>query len=128
MKPVEERLNCLGYFGFGGGYKMARQKPKSDYSSEPVYCAKGCPLLNACWDKHKERVATIVPALTEEFERMAKEIQGPKLVEKWFKKYKNADPYTIIMAGNVEDGIAIGSGGQAKDRGPGTLPFPFVEQ
>ena len=127
MKPIEERLNCLGYYGFGGGYKMGRRGSDSGPTG-PIYCTNGCPISKKCWDKHRERTATIIPGLTEEFNRMAEKIQGPKLVETWFDKYKLVDPFTVIMAGNIEDGIAIGVGGQIKDRGPGTLPFPFVEQ
>lgn len=122
---VEKELNCEGYFGFGGGYVMGKRgKP---LPGEASYC-NTCPLKDSCWTKHKERCATIVPAVVAAFEEMAKMMKGPELVQTWWQIYDAPDPYTTILVGNMKDGTAVAVTGKPKDRGQNTLPWPFVNQ
>ncbi len=116
-------LHCEGYYGFGGGYAKAREYT---YEGNQVYC-NVCPVLISCWDKHKLRVAEMLPEMTKEFERRAEKKQGMELMDEWWKEFHDADPYTIVMGGNLEDGMAAALTGKIKDRGPFTLTWPFEE-
>lgn len=113
---VEKTQKCLGYFGFGSGYTI---KPGTR-----GYCDQ-CPLSEECWAAHKKRCAAINPDLVAAFEKKAKEIQGHGLIIWWFDKYGAPDPYTSVMAANMEDAVNINIGGQVKNRGLATLPYPF---
>lgn len=123
-EPIEKTLNCEGYFGFGGGYAMV--KGFVLYPDRGIYC-NSCPLNQSCWDKHKKRTAQVWPEVTSEFERMAQNMKGKgqELVRLWWNTHKVADPYTLVMTGNIEDGAAIAQGAAPKDRGPATLSYPF---
>ena len=114
MTKLHEKLKCLGYYGFGGGYSLVA-------SRDEFYC-NDCPTQTECWNKHKSRVATIFPESTKAFEEMAKEVQGPDLMKQWFDLVKTADPYTLVMTGNLEDGSLVASNLPPADRGEGTLP------
>lgn len=127
MAGIEKELNCKGYWGFGGGHLIGQAgRPKQN---QPLYCGQ-CPLSQECWDAHRARVSMLIPGMTIAFDRIAKKHEGnpDAMMEEWFKLSEGApDPYTVVMGGNVEDGIAVGSGGEPKKRGEGTLRFPFVE-
>lgn len=123
MRRYEQELGCKGYWGFGGGFAHARGFRSS--KDGELYCSGGCLISSVCWESHKQRTAEIVPAMTAKFEEMAVDVQGPELMERWHELTQSADPYTIIIGGNIEDGMAVGFGAQPKDRGPYTLPWPL---
>lgn len=114
-------LKCVGYYGFGGGYAKAKD---FTYEGDQVYCGV-CPIGQECWDKHKKRTGELLPAMTEEFESRAKGKEGPELMEEWWEEFQTADPYTIVMGGNLEDGMSVAFVGVTKDRGPFTLTWPL---
>ena len=123
MKPqpkLHEELNCEGYWGFATGYELPTTPKPTGYCND-------CPVAKACWEKHKARVREMVPDLVAEFEEMAKAFpgRGEELVQKWFDKYGQPDPYVTVGTGNIEDGACCGSGVAVKDRERGTLPEEF---
>ena len=118
---IETDLNCLGFFGFGGGWGAA----KGVTAADGFYCNE-CPLKTECWAKHKLRCAEIFPALTLEFEKMAAETQGGALFKRFTEKFGTVDPYSRVMGGNIHDGLSVAKNGHPIDRGPlATLPWPF---
>jgi hypothetical protein len=123
-QQYERVLQCYGYWGFGGGY--ARTKDQWTLPDGQFYCA-ACPLTRACWEAHRARVESIFPALVEEFKRLLAKHHdhGPSAVAEFHDLHGNADPYTVGMAANLEDGLAVGAGGAPKARGPLTLSYPF---
>ena len=121
LRRWDVELKCRGYYGFGGGYSKIRG---FTYEGDQVYCGL-CPMAKECWDEHKIRTAEIVPGLAMEFERRAGEKQGPALMQEWWDEFHIADPYTMITAGNLEDGMCVGMGEEPKDRGPYTLTWPL---
>jgi hypothetical protein len=120
MKPIEKEFNCLGHYGFGGGVGIQRGN-----LNQELYCSAKCPEAQRCWERHKEIVAGLYPDLTAEFEKRAQVKQGPALMKEWVGEFKIADPYTMVMGGNIEDGSRVSAGWTPKDRGPGTLVYPF---
>lgn len=134
----EERLGCEGYYGFGGGYvsvKMREWLPSSGPGKQQIYC-NTCPLRNECWQKHLDRVRKIFPALTEYFDKFMDEARenddDRHPMMQWQEHLKEqgeemVEPYTQIMMGNMEDGMAVAMGGEPKDRGDHTLPYPFIK-
>lgn len=123
-KKLEKQLNCVGFMGFGSGYGMAKGWSGKNGA---VYC-NICPARRECWEKHKERCTEAVPALVEEFEKMAKSLNGPHLVKAWNDKYGGLDPYLTFMHGNLEDGVRVAQGFQPKDREEFTLSWPLQER
>ena len=121
LRRWDVTLKCKGYYGFGGGYAKAKG---FSYEDNQIYCSV-CPTSSACWEEHKRRTAELIPGLTKEFERRAKEQPQPELMEEWYKEFHTADPYTLVVGGNVEDGMAVVIGGAPKDRGPYTLAWPL---
>ena len=119
---LEEKLSCVGNFGFGGGYAISKliTPPGSE-----LYCNSPCSLTTECWDKHKARTEFGFPTIVNAFKEMAKEVQGHELARKWFQIAGGPDPYTWVMAGNVEDGDLIGAGRHPKERGQMTLRWPI---
>lgn len=117
---VHEQQGCLGYFGFGGGHVMASEGHRTSVCDE-------CPLKEPCWDLHKKRTEELFPAAVAAFEEMAKRLRGPALMKAWFAKAGNADPYTVVMGGNLEDGMSVVNAGRVMGRGPYTLPYPFKQ-
>jgi hypothetical protein len=123
---VEEKLSCFGYYGFGGGWARAKHIVFDD--PRTLYCSGICPSKQACWDAHKKRAASLLPAAVECFEEMAREMhgQGPALVKRFVEESgMQADPYTIVMMGNIDDGITVALEGRTKDRGEFSLPWPL---
>lgn len=121
-RGVEEVLNCHGFYGFGGGWLMSKDGP---IPGKQMYCGGDCPISQGCWDKHRERVTRMMPDAVSLFEDWAKELQGPELVKKWFTTFGVADPYTVVMMGNLQDGTAVESSGIPRDRDEWTVPWPF---
>jgi len=122
-EAIETRLNCLGFFGFGGGWALAKGLTAR---GETLYCNR-CPLNRECWEKHKARVSALLPALTEEFEKMAAEVLGSELVMRFHEKFNTLDPYSRVLGANLADGINIATVGTPIDRGAwATIPWPFL--
>src|SRR5262245_39873207 len=114
MNPesIEKELNCVGYYGFGGGY----QQVGSPLHSGQLYCGL-CPLNAECWEKHKERVNFAYPAQVEEMAQLVRERGNPAAMQEWFRRHRYNEPYTLVMCCNIEDGTRVGSGSYPKDRG-----------
>lgn len=120
----EQELHCFGYFGFGGGY--AAIKEGKDAPGYGLYC-NVCPLQKACWDEHRIRAAEIFPDLMAELERLLATNPGDGRVglQKFWEEFNCAPPDIAINGGNIEDGMAVASGGQPKDRERGSLTWPL---
>ena len=87
-----ETLRCYGYHGFGSGFEMAStgqpgSKPddKSAVNAGGLYCSRACPMGQMCWDVHRRRVASMFPDISARFAEMAKAVQGPDLVRRWWR-------------------------------------------
>jgi len=121
---IEEQLHCLGYFGFGGGWALARGKR---FKSGEIYCSSECPLRAPCWDKHRERVRGMVDACTAEFDALVDAFggDGRRAVKYWHAMHKSPDPYSAVLLGNTQDGGSVASGGKPRDRGEFTLQWPL---
>jgi hypothetical protein len=126
---IEERLGCEGYFGFGGGWALAKglfaESPRSSYCNE-------CPQNEPCWFRHRGRVMFLLPVVTASFLDLAMQKQmedpnaGPEIVKAWFEQHHMADPFSTVLAGNMEDGARVAAGESPKDRGAFTLPWPLA--
>ena len=112
-----ETLRCYGYHGFGSGFEMASTGPPRSVDTGELYCSRGCPMKNDCWDVHRRRVRTLMPGLMAEMDRLAETVRGPELVKLWWDTYHGAPPDVAVMSGNMEDGACVASGGPPKDRG-----------
>lgn len=124
VKLVHEEYHCVGYFGFGTGvssFLTARRRV-------PTLACNECPAIKECFEAHKVRTKALLPDLTTEFTRMVDENpdRGDLASIKFHAQYGVVDPYTIIMSGNVEDGVLVASGQKPKDRGEYTLEYPFT--
>lgn len=120
---IEHELHCIGFFGFGSGYVGPG---KAGHGDMPMYC-NTCSMKEGCWQKHRDRMNKMFPALAEEIERLVKSgMSGPELVKHWFRTYKTADPYMAGMLGNLQDGASVKATGKPTDRQEATLPYPFV--
>lgn len=126
--PIDLEFNCVGYFGFGSGVSISRSMTALDKvgftapHSKEGYCNK-CPLSAKCWDKHREKVKSVVPELAEYIDYICREPS-----KKEYQKFMNsggADPYLSIMMGNLQDGATVVATGKPVNRGEMTLPYPF---
>src|SRR5687768_11105605 len=69
LAPLEERLNCHGFFGFGGGYELGISRAKAAPQGE-IYCNRTCSMSASCWNRHRERIQILFPELTAEMDRI----------------------------------------------------------
>lgn len=121
-RQIEDRLGCFGYFGFGGGWARARQARRMRNHPHPAvsYC-NVCPRRRDCWARHRERVGKLFPAawgLMLEIVERHPDDQGNAIIEEWAELTDGAVPPDFtVNAGNIEDGIEVGSGRTPKDRG-----------
>lgn len=137
---LEDELGCEGYYGFGTGYVLGRALDGGGaqalhHPENQNYCAASCVRGAACWWRHKGRVVFLVPDLTALLEGLAHDpfnpLKGPALLEEYATRTKQewprvVEPYIMVMAGNVEDGMLCGGGGRPKERGPfHRLPWPL---
>ncbi len=111
---IEDEIGCIGYFGFGGGVNIARERVAGSQGGI-IYCSFHCKQAGPCWDKHKQRVARLFPELAAEVDRMHR-IRMPT---------EGADPYIMVATGNIEDGIEVGEGRQPINRERATIRYPF---
>lgn len=129
---IEVHLNCLGYFGFGGGWKLGRHSQEELAENEiqnvmgEIYCNQ-CSQAQVCWDFHRERCRGLVPDLMAAFEELLEEFDqdGQKAVVAYFERYDMAPPDIMLMMGNMEDGSLVGADKVPKTRGAFTLNYPF---
>lgn len=133
LDRLEDRLNCLGYYGVGTGWTLGRNKNQS----QTGYCDT-CRFRAECWDKHRDRVRLLFPDLSREFEAFVEEYKkagkpgGVKMLVAWQEYIQQPpdriqEPFTAVMMGNIEDGLFIYETGKPKERQGSTLPYPFVK-
>lgn len=132
-RPINEVLNCAGYFGFGGGYARALGR---SFPDGQLYC-NVCPEGPACWEAHRRRTAEVSPQLVAAFEAFVKKHgPGPDTLRRFLQVQaaegieRPVEPYTTVLSGNVEDGMAVALIGEPRRRVlPGgkdvTVPWPF---
>jgi len=122
---LDEELGCEGYFGFGTGFALgARHAPMKDGESACNLCSR----KQGCWERHKARVREQVPDLVDHFKELVRQCGGDAARAVVFYSAMvggGPDPYTLVAAGNAQDGALVGQGGKPKDRGPWTLPWPI---
>jgi hypothetical protein len=129
---LHERLRCFGYFGFGGGYMVAQARQLTDAPGGVLYCSR-CPVGEACWERHRVRARAMFPEVVEAWDRVDAEgwDDDEARIIRFCELTGQADgrpisePYTSIMAGNMEDGYRVYIGEAPKDRGAGTLHYPL---
>ena len=115
---IDDKYNCLGYFGFGTGISLAKGQGSA-------YC-NGCPKSKACWQMHRARVREMFPYLAAKIDELgAMEDGNVKIME--FIKSGGSEPYVNVMTGNIQDGAQVVATGKVKDRGPYTLEYPFKD-
>lgn len=112
------KIGCFGYHGFGIGYVLIREGPE-----HPPGCSI-CSVRNDCWQAHRRRVQSILPALCREVDQIFDEHGTQEGVRICFERY-GSEPYAAVMVGNMEDGAAIAAGEPPNDRGPYTLSWPL---
>lgn len=125
--PIHIEYSCKGYYGFGTGIQVSRMRSLVVRVDEKGYC-EVCPVKQECESINKIRTQHLMPALTEEFERVQAETAGDELATEltFTSMYNVTDPYVLVMAGNVEDGMRVGNGMKVKNRGEMTLEYPFT--
>lgn len=126
---LEDRLGCVGYFGFGSGYALAKFGQAPDTAE--LYCSRACRRGATCWDRHRDRVRTLYPDLAALADDIAKTHKGQAYIEEWLKRTAQrtdrlVEPFTTVMMGNMEDGGCVAIGGRPKDRGDSTLAWPLA--
>ncbi|MDX1495014.1 MAG: hypothetical protein R3253_13180 [Longimicrobiales bacterium] len=121
----EKKLNCFGYWGFGGGY--AAHVEKTHETGGPMYCSSACPLSSECWKRFRERVAEMFPDAMREWEGCldANDDDGQAAAAEWFEVTGMPPPEITVSGGNMEDGMRVAAGEAPADRGEFTLIFPF---
>jgi hypothetical protein len=130
LPPLHEQLGCFGYYGFGTGYALAKFGVADDTRS--VYCNR-CPVRVACWQAHKERVRSILPAACALADEIAMTFRAPDYIQEWRRRTQQEDtedgklvePYLGVMGGNTHDGGHVALTGRAHQRGDSTLTWPL---
>ena len=128
---VYDKVKCFGYYGFGGGYDMARQRNQGSgppLGNRPTYC-NHCSLNAACWNAHRGRVRTLFPELTAYLDTWTE--TGAAYLMRIQTEFSAdgktvTEPYLNVMMGNMEDGARIANDIPPKDRGNGTLTWPLT--
>lgn len=124
LREIPERLRCLGYWGLGSGWAVARRLvARSDGSA---FCTR-CPHSQACWTLHRDRVQRLLPEASRRFEALAASVGGPAAATTWVREFKAPDPFTALVMANLQDGAHVSVGWKPKDRGPATIPWPIPE-
>ena len=131
VHTIQEFLNCLGFYGFGGGWVAAQPSRRREDGS--IYCDH-CPLGQDCWTKHLERTRLLLPCTSAVFDEIA-ERHGEDVAatfSEWAKVSKTTkpgdavpDPYLFTMMYNMEAGAAVALGKKPKDSGRFSLTWPL---
>lgn len=116
---IDDEFGCLGFFGFGTGVSIARDKGSA-------YC-NGCPKRQACWEMHRARVREMFPDLAAKIDELGAQKDGNKKIMQFIQS-GGVEPYVNVMTGNMQDGAQVVATGKVKDRGPFTLDYPFKEK
>lgn len=134
---IHEEFGCKGFYGFGAGVELQRLIGPDDHpgthpvTKRGVYCGRqndGCPISQECWDAHRARVNELLPGIAEFIGKLEeKGLKGPELAKMVFDEL-GTEPYSAVMAGNLEDGSLVSAGMHPKDRGEMTIPYPFKEK
>lgn len=123
-EPLEETLHCMGYYGFGGGYLLGQRGPAEAFEGQELYCGR-CPKSQACWDAHRARVKSAVPEACQAFEDLVAEVGSQKAVAQMLAEFQQADPYSTVMMGNLQDGSRVANKMAPMDRERFTIPWPL---
>lgn len=110
-----KNAECIGHYGYGNGCyaKEGRARANATGQQIPAACSR-CGVNQECWSRHKQKAAEVLPALTEAFEEMAREVQGPELIICWQEKMRQPDdppdrylpdPYTALMLLHMRVGL-----------------------
>ena len=97
---IEQEVHCLGYYGFGSGWAIARSN-QSPYHGQPAYC-NTCKRNRECWNLHRGRVHQIVSDLSREFDSLAELYGGPIAVNIFKQRHFCYDPYTTSYVINMQ--------------------------
>ena len=104
------KAECIGFFGYGSGREArARHQDAQAMGQRSAFCNE-CPQKQACWDLLRVKAKEVMPALTEEFERMAQVHRGAALLRAWqaFTGAKvteyHPDPYMALNLLNMRIG------------------------
>lgn len=126
IKAIAERLQCVGAFGYGGGWAVGRGLVA--HSSGQIVCSTRCPIKAECWEKHRRRVRSLFPAIVEAFEQTLAEHggDGKAALVAWVESGRQ-QPEISMTLGNLDDGIRAGRGLPHFDRGAYSLVLPIVE-
>lgn len=121
----DHELKCKGYFGFGGGYALAKG---DKYEDGALYC-NVCPVSQTCWESHQDRARKLFPEMMKKLDELAEQgLEGNELMEVWHEFTETAPPDIMLNGGNIEDGMRVGHGQPPKDRGPYTLTWPLEKR
>ena len=125
----EQILECIGYYGFGGGWVGGQQELRGQRATGESYCTR-CPLSTECWSRHEARVRKMFPGAYKALDSLAgmTGLHGMVLHHEFERRWKQTSPSMAVMRGNIEDGLAVGAGGFPADRDKFSLPYPFKQR
>ncbi len=105
LTNLQDRLHCLGKYGFGNGYAVPEQIR---------YCDTICPVRDQCWAKHRERVEDEDGQMAEKFHRLVYGLarehlwsleRARKYATDYLMNFGTPDPYTRLMLQNYDAGM-----------------------
>ena len=129
MSELSKLLGCFGYNGFGSGYAVAKFGQPDD--TQLLACGR-CDRAAACWDRHRERVRGLLPAMTEIADAIAASgVTGEDYIKEFQRQIGEKDPhqivepYLLVMMGNMEDGNYVAGTGKPVHRKETSLTWPL---
>lgn len=135
-ETIQDRLGCFGYFGFGGGWEMARRRRRVAHKGgQPVggssYC-NACRIRIACVERHKERARELFPdamALYDQIEAELEDFPESYLVTEWRRRTKSEapPPPVAVATGNMRDGALVARELNPEKREEASLTWPLVQ-
>lgn len=133
-ETIQHRLGCFGYFGFGGGWEMARRRRRVVTSGgQPVgtsgYC-EVCRLRKGCIERHRERAREVFPDAMELLDTIYQELEDfsiDAVFHEWKRRTKSTTvpPDVALHFGNMEDGERVARELDPHNRDRGTLTWPL---
>jgi hypothetical protein len=120
----EIALHCEGFYGLGAGWESVKRPDVAG-----LYC-NACPLGKRCWEAHKDRIRSLLPAMMDRYDDVVEEAKaagavGSEIVDAVRAAFDGLDPLLTVMGENVEDGVRIANQMAPKFRGEFTIPWPF---